>query len=198
MATSCRPNRVVIWRSCRTTCSYGRLRWARATGRMIRLPRRGSLPPGYVRAARRKWLQVHRHRDAYHQGARRGARENGIQPGLGQGTRTAGRVREGHAHELIRRHCRPPYSIPGDRNPGATRGVARRCARIEFTQSGREFAAGHGNEQRRNQMAGTATIAAAAPSAGTSAKALVPWATRPPTLLQPATQPVARPRTRIG
>ena len=46
--------------------------------------------------------------------------------------------------------------------------------------------------------AGNATAAAARPSAGTSANALRPCATRPPILLQPATQPVARPRIPTG
>ena len=47
-------------------------------------------------------------------------------------------------------------------------------------------------------IAGTAMMAAAIPNAGTNASTLRPCAIRPPILLQPATQPVARPRTMTG
>src|SRR4029077_8590338 len=47
-------------------------------------------------------------------------------------------------------------------------------------------------------VAGAAIAAEAGPKAGTKAKALKPCAINPPSLLQPATQPVVRPRTMMG
>ena len=49
-----------------------------------------------------------------------------------------------------------------------------------------------------DSSAGTPIVTAAMPIGGTSASVLSAWAHNPPILLQPATQPVARPRTFTG
>ena len=46
--------------------------------------------------------------------------------------------------------------------------------------------------------AGALMNTTATPNDGTAPATLRPWASRPPSLLQPATHPVARPRTRTG